>query len=140
MARRKLCDVELWDGRNVLCSGFRDGLPVWGWRAAPSGLATLSQIWEQGRRRARGQDPVGLLVYRKRGCGEQVGELYRLDQTIPSRPMTPGWRASIDAMQRAHRTCRRCQHEFSYWMPTSTWTCWGCMEITGDYGQPVRAS
>lgn len=27
-----LVDLELWDGRNVWCHGYRDGLPWWRWR------------------------------------------------------------------------------------------------------------
>src|ERR1044072_8640365 len=97
MPRATLRDVELWDGRIIWCYGFRDGLPVWKWGTAPAGLVTRTQLWEQGLRRRRGQDPVGLLVFRKRGCGEQVGELFRADLAVPRRRMFARWRGSIQA-------------------------------------------
>jgi ribosomal protein L37AE/L43A len=136
MARTKLHDVELWDGRRVVCAGFRDGLPVWGYNAAPAGLVTKKQLWSQKLRRHRGQDPVGLLVFRKRGCGEQVAELFRIDVALSSRPMSARWRRSIQAMNRSHRTCRECGRVAKKYRPTSTWKCWPCTKKTGDYGAP----
>lgn len=136
MPRTRLHDVQLWDGTWTWCYGFRDGLPAWKWGTAPAGLVTKRQLWSQQLRRRRGQDPVGLLVFRKRGCGEQVGELFRIDLALPSRPRSARWLASIEAMRRAHRTCRRCGYEFGHYMPTSTWQCWDCMEATGDFGAP----
>ncbi|MFI5614696.1 RRQRL motif-containing zinc-binding protein [Amycolatopsis sp. NPDC051903] len=136
MPRTKLHDVQLWDGTWTWCYGFRDGLPVWKWGTAPAGLVTKSQLWEQQLRRRRGQDPFGLLVFRKRGCGEQVGELFRIDLALASRRKSTRWLASIEAMRRAHRTCRRCGTEFEHYLPTSTWKCWSCMKSTGDFGAP----
>lgn len=138
--RAKWREVELWDGRWVLCRGLRDGLPVFGWGDAPAGLVTRSQLAEQRLRRRRGQDPVALLVFRKRGCGEQVAELFRVDQAVPSRTRTPALLASVEAMNKAHRTCRRCGREFDRYLPTSTWKCWPCMEATGDFGSPDHAA
>lgn len=131
-----LQDVQLWDGTWTWCAGFRDGLPYWGFRKAPAGLVTKKQLWAQHLRRSRGQEPFGLLVFRKRGCGEQVAPLFRLDQAIASRPMSARWQKSIVAMGRAHRTCRRCGKKFERYVPTSTWTCWPCMEESGDFGEP----
>jgi hypothetical protein len=134
-----LHDVVLWTGVHTWCAGFRDGLPWWGYGDAPIGLVTKSQLWEQKLRRRRGQDPYGLLIFRKSGCGEQIGELFRIDLALASRPMTPRWRASIERMQRAHHLCRDCGREFEKRMPASTWKCWDCMEKTGDFGEPAAA-
>jgi hypothetical protein len=118
-------EVELWTGDWVRCEGFRDGLPWWRYGDAPKGLVTKTQLWEQKLRRRRGQDPVALLIFRKRGCGEVVSELFRIDLALPSRPMSPRWAASIQAMQRAHRTCVDCGRLFHRPLPTSTWSCCG---------------
>lgn len=135
--RRGLLEVELWDGRRVWCAGLRDGLPWWTWGTAPRGLVTLSQLWEQRFRRRAGQDPVGLLVFYRKGCGEQVAELYRIDEAVLSRTYTPAVAASVEAMGRAHRTCRRCHIEQDRYLPTSTWMCGPCMQATGNYGGPA---
>lgn len=139
MSHRRLRTVELWDGSTVFCHGFLDGLPVWRWGTAPADLVTRRQLREQRLRRCRGQEPVGLLVFRKRGCGEQIAELFRIDQAVPSRPLSPRWRASIEAMCRAHRTCRACGRDTGRWLPTSTWRCDDCCARTGDYGTPAAA-
>ena len=132
-------EVELWNGVRTACAGIRDGLPYWGWGDAPAELVTKRQLWEQKLRRRRGQDPVGLLIFHKKGCGEVVAELFRIDLAIPARRMTPGWRAAIERMQQAHHVCRGCGHEFETRMPASTWKCWSCMEKTGDFGAPAAA-
>ncbi|MEU4673943.1 RRQRL motif-containing zinc-binding protein [Amycolatopsis sp. NPDC023774] len=129
-----LHETQLWDGRIVVCDGFRDGLPYWGYNHAPTGLVTKSQLWEQKLRRRRGQDPVGLLVFHRRGAGEQVGELFRIDQALPSRRMSPRWADNIARMHLAHRTCR-CGHVAERYLPTSTWTCSPCAAATGNYGE-----
>lgn len=131
----RLHDIELWDGRHTWCRGYRDGLPVWRWGDAPAGLVTARQLREQRLRRRRGQDPYGLLIWRKRGCGEQVAELYRIDQAVPARRQTPAVLASIEAMCRAHRICRSCGRDTGRWLPTSTWRCDDCCTASGDYGQ-----
>lgn len=139
MTRSTLHDVQLWDGTWTWCAGYREGLPYWGYRKAPAGLVTKKQLWALHLRRSRGQEPFGLLVFHKRGCGEQVAPLFRLDQAIPSRPMSARWQDSIAAMGRAHRTCRRCGEKFECYVPTSTWKCWPCMEATDDFGDPAAA-
>ncbi|MFC0431093.1 RRQRL motif-containing zinc-binding protein [Kutzneria buriramensis] len=139
MPRTKLHDVQLWDGTWTWCYGWRDGLPVWKFRTAPAGLVTKKQLWAQRLRRRRGQDPFGLLVFHRSGCGEQVAPLFRLDLAIPSRRMSARWADSITAMGRAHRTCRRCGAKSTTYLPTSTWKCWPCMEATGDFGEPAVA-
>jgi len=129
----QLIDLELWDGRNVWCNGYREGLPWWKWRTAPSGLVTLSQLHARRLRRRPRQDPYGLLVWKR---GRRTAELYRLDLAIPARSMSARWLASIEAMGRAHRTCRRCGRQFDRYLPTSTWRCAECCAETGDWGEP----
>jgi hypothetical protein len=135
MSRTTLHDLQLWNGVWTWCHGFRDGLPWWHWGDAPKGLVTKSQLWEQKLRRRRGQDPTGLLIFHKRGCGEQIAELYRIDLALASRPMSPRWRASIEAMCRAHRTCVDCGRDVGRYLSTSTWACWDCMSRSGDFGR-----
>lgn len=135
--RARLREIELWDGRHTWCWGYRDGLPVWRWGWAPSGLVTARQLREQRLRRRRGQDPYGLLIWRRRGCGEQVAALYRIDLAVPARRQTPAVLASIDAMCRAHRICRSCGRDTGYWLPMSTWRCDECCAVSGDYGARV---
>ncbi|WP_425546573.1 hypothetical protein [Amycolatopsis minnesotensis] len=33
---------------------------------------------------------------------------------------------SVSAMQKSHRTCKRCGRDTGRWLPTSTWTCDEC--------------
>jgi hypothetical protein len=130
-----LVDVELWDGTHTWCHGYREGLPWWRWGAAPRGMSTRSQVHAAGRRLARGQDPCGLIVWRR---GKRTAALYRLDQTVPSRRKTPALLAAVEVMERARRTCRGCGETRDYRMPTSTKTCWPCMEKTPDPAEPHR--
>ena len=120
-----LVDIQLWNGTHTWCHGYREGLPWWRWGGAPSGLCTRSQVHAAGRRLARGQDPCGLIVRRR---GKRTAALYRLDQTAPSRRKTPALLAAVEVMERARRTCRSCGETRDYRMPTSTKTCWPCME------------
>jgi hypothetical protein len=130
-----LVDIELWDGTHTWCHGYREGLPWWRWGGAPRGLRTRSQVHAAGRRLARGQDPCGLIVWRR---GNRTAALYRLDQTLPSRRKTPALLAAVQVMERARRTCRDCGQTYDYRMPTSTKTCWPCMEKTPDPAAPSR--
>lgn len=133
-----LVGLELWDGTHSFCWGFRDGVPWWRWGWAPRGLATRKQIHTAGRRLGRGQEPYGLIVWKR---GTRTAVLYRLDRTLPARRKTPALLASVEAMERARRTCRRCHQQRPYRMPMSTWRCWECTAITetGDTGHPAVA-
>lgn len=122
-------NLELWDGRHIWCHGHRECLPCWRWGWAPAGLATRRQIHAVGRGLGRGQDPYGLIVWRR---GRRTAALYRLNLTLPSRTKTPALRAAVEAMERGRRTCRRCRTVRSYRMPTSTWTCGPCMSTDSD--------
>lgn len=115
-------DHELFDGRHVWCWGAIDGLPAFKYGWAPSGLATRRQLQAQ-RLRRRGQDPYGVLFWHSRRFGARTAELYRIDQAIPSREMTPRWRAALAMAYLAHCTCRGCGHEHNGYLPTSSWRC-----------------
>lgn len=117
---------ELWDGRHWLIWGHIDGLPAFAYRHAPDGLATRAQLNRNGRRRARGQEPYAVLCWNSARFGFRTANLYRLDQTLPSRRMSPRWRAAITQMYLAHCTCRCCGTETDGYLPTSVWTCLDC--------------
>src|SRR5690606_4924673 len=125
-----LVDLELWDGTHTWANGWREGLPFWRWGWAPSGLATRRQVHAAGRRLARGQDPYGLIVWKR---GTRTAALYRMDLTVAPRTKTPALLASVIAMETARRTCRDCKTVRPYRMPTSTWRCWECMASSDDY-------
>lgn len=116
-------NCELWDGRHAWCWGYVDGLPAFRWGWAPTGLATRRQLQQRRLRRSRGQDPYGVLVWNSRRFGSRTADLYRVDQAIPSREMTPRWRASLAMAYLAHCTCRGCGQEFNSYLPTSIWRC-----------------
>ncbi|ARQ69739.1 RRQRL motif-containing zinc-binding protein [Streptomyces marincola] len=101
-------------------------LPVYPWRCAPDGLATYRQLRARGLRPG-GQEPVGQIERRRRrGRPPLTGLLYRIDQAVPVRPMTPGrWRA-IEAALRARRTCPQCGCDRGYCIPTSIGRCNEC--------------
>jgi ribosomal protein L37AE/L43A len=132
-----LVDLELWNGIHTWCNGYRDGLPWWRWGNAPTGLCTRTQIHTIGRRLARNQDLYGLIVWKR---GKRTAGLYRLDLTLPARRKTAALLATVEIMEQARRTCRRCKKKQPYRMPTSTWKCWTCMEKTGDYGEPAAVA
>lgn len=119
-------DHALWDGRTVWCWGHIDGLPAFKYGWAPDGLATRSQFQQRRLRRSRGQDPYAVLFWRSRRFGFNAVDLYRVDQAIPSREMTPRWRASLTMAYLAHCTCCVCGREHDGYLPTSEWRCSGC--------------
>ena len=121
------------DGRilhAVLCRGFRDTLPVFGWGEAPSVLLTRSQLREAGLR-PNGQDPKGLLVFRHHRpyARETVAELFSVELAAPRRTPTPAQLAALDRAMEARRVCVDCGRIQSYCVPTSTRQCWHCFEI-----------
>ena len=122
----KLENHELWDGRIVWSWGEIDGLPAFRWKWAPTGLATKNQLQSQRLRRSCGQDPYAVLFWYSRRFGFRTASLYRIDQAIPSREMTPRWRASLTMAYLAHCTCHVCGHEHDRYLPTSAWRCSGC--------------
>lgn len=122
----RIQDYELWDGSATWCWGTVDGLPAFKYGWAPSGLATRAQLQQRRLRRSRGQEPYGVVFWRSARFGFRVVDLYRVDQAIPSRPMSPRWRASLSLAYLAHCTCRVCGREADGYLPTSIWACALC--------------
>ncbi|MEU9605048.1 RRQRL motif-containing zinc-binding protein [Streptomyces sp. NPDC048057] len=101
-------------------------LPVYPWRLAPDGLATIRQLRAQGLRPG-GQDVVAQLErprYRRRS--PLVAYLYRVDLALPVRPMTPAKQAALDRANAAQRTCPKCRQDAGYRIPISLGTCVPC--------------
>jgi ribosomal protein L37AE/L43A len=129
----RFADFQLWDGRWTWCRGFHGGLPIFAYGDAPTGLVTPRQLREQRLRVRRGQEVYALLVWRG---GRRFGQLYRIDLAVAARTQTPAVKASIEAMCRAHKTCRRCGRVGEKYLPTSTWQCADCCTDTGEWGRP----
>ncbi|MEU3073912.1 RRQRL motif-containing zinc-binding protein [Streptomyces laurentii] len=102
-------------------------LPVYRWRLAPDGLATRRQLRAQGLRPG-GQDVVAQLERPRRRRGPLVAYLYRIDQALPVRPMTPGRRAALDKAMTARRTCPECRQDRGYCIPRSLGMCAPCAD------------
>jgi len=139
--RQQVTTVD--DGRTlhaVLCRGFRDALPVFGWGEAPSVLLTRSQLRDAGLR-PNGQDPKGLLVFRhhKPYARETVAELFSVELAAPRRTPTPAQLQALQHAMRARRVCVHCTVEQDYCVPTSTRQCWACFEIEQADRQEVAA-
>lgn len=126
MSQPSIQDHALWEGRTVWSWGFIDGLPTFKYGWAPTGLLTKNQLQAQRLRRSVGQYLYGVVFWHSRRFGFSTASLYRIDQAIPSREMTPRWRASLTKAYLAHCTCRRCGREHDYYLPTSAWRCSGC--------------
>jgi hypothetical protein len=120
-----LKSLTLWDGTHTFCMGRREGLPYWRYHWAPQGLRTRKQLHAAGRRLGRGQEPYGMIVWRR---GRRTALLYREDLTWPARTKTAALLASVEAMERARRTCKACGTTYSYRLSTKTRTCGPCME------------
>lgn len=113
----KVVEVTLPDGRTVWADGLLGSLPVWKWGTAPVGLLTDRQLAAE-RLRTNGQRVVGLIPWRKSGCGVQLARLYDVNQAAEIRPMTPGRRRTVEAMLAARRRCAVCG-------PVATYTRFG---------------
>ncbi|MFF8728872.1 RRQRL motif-containing zinc-binding protein [Streptomyces sp. NPDC015171] len=101
-------------------------LPVYRWRLAPEGLATLRQLRAAGLRPG-GQDVVAQLERpRRKGRPPLVAYLYRIDQARPVRPMTPAKRAALAKANRARRTCPECRRDAGYVIPAALGMCTPC--------------
>ncbi|MYW16756.1 hypothetical protein GT039_14390 [Streptomyces sp. SID2955] len=100
-------------------------VPVYRWRLAPDGLATLRQLRAQGLRPG-GQDVVAQVERPRRRRGPLVAYLYRVDLAKPVRPMTPARWAALARANRARRTCPVCGRDAGYVIPSSLGTCVPC--------------
>nr|WP_202541332.1 RRQRL motif-containing zinc-binding protein [Streptomyces sp. SID3915] len=101
-------------------------MPVYRWRLAPPGYATLRQLRAQGLRPG-GQDVVAVLQRPpRRRRGPLVAYLYRIDRAKPVRPMTPARWAALSKAMTARRTCPNCRTDAGYCIPTSLGMCVTC--------------
>ncbi|MFJ4711281.1 RRQRL motif-containing zinc-binding protein [Streptomyces sp. NPDC088785] len=100
-------------------------LPVYRWRLAPDGLATRRQLRARGLRPG-GQDVAAQIERSRRRRGPLVAYLYRVDQALPVRPMTPARWAALDRANTAKRTCPECRRDAGYIIPVSLGMCVPC--------------
>ncbi|NEB75300.1 hypothetical protein G3I40_08655 [Streptomyces sp. SID14478] len=100
-------------------------LPVYRWRLAPDGYATLRQLRALGLRPG-GQDVAAQLERPRRRRGPLVAYLYRIDQAKPVRPMTPGRWAALAKANAARRICPECSQDAGYVIPPSLGMCGPC--------------
>ena len=105
-------------------TGKRFGLPTYPFRLAPDGLATRRQLRAKGLRPG-GQDVAAQIMWTARR-GLRVAYLYREDQALPVRPMTPAKILALAAAMQARRTCPACRTDAGYVIPTSLGTCLPC--------------
>lgn len=118
--------VQLWDGRHVP-GQQRGDLYVFGFRHAPTGLATRRQLRAMGKRPG-GQDLTAVIEWRR---GHRWAGLYRIDQAADVRPMTPARRAALARAMTARRTCRTCGLDAGYCLPRSSGhRCWPCCQTS----------
>jgi hypothetical protein len=108
---------EQWPGR------IEHGLPTFGFRDAPAGLATRRQLRARGLCPG-GQEYVAQLVWRR---GRRWAALYRLDLAVPSPGATTAQLAALRRADRALRTCTGCGQVWGFRLPMSNGrTCWPC--------------
>ncbi|MFE7014481.1 RRQRL motif-containing zinc-binding protein [Streptomyces sp. NPDC057651] len=100
-------------------------LPVFRWRLAPDGYATLRQLRALGLRPG-GQDVAAQLERPRRKRGPLVAYLYLIDRAKPVRPMTPARWAALAKANAARRACPECRRDAGYVIPTSLGMCSTC--------------
>ncbi|MFE9608404.1 RRQRL motif-containing zinc-binding protein [Streptomyces sp. NPDC006012] len=100
-------------------------IPVYRWRLAPEGLATIRQLRARGLRPG-GQSVAAQLERPRRRRPPLVAYLYRIDQAKPVRPMTPAKWAALGRANTARRTCPQCCRDAGYVIPPSLGTCVPC--------------
>ncbi|GGW45158.1 hypothetical protein CP966_20175 [Streptomyces galilaeus] len=100
-------------------------LPVYPWRLAPDGLATVRQLRARGLRPG-GQDVVAQIERPRRRRGALVAYLYEIDKAKPVRPMTPARWAALAKANTARRTCPECGRDAGYVIPASLGMCVPC--------------
>ncbi|MGW5341763.1 RRQRL motif-containing zinc-binding protein [Streptomyces sp. NPDC004050] len=100
-------------------------LPVYRWRLAPDGLATVRQLRAAGLRPG-GQEVVAQVERPRRHRPPLVAFLYRVDRAVPVRPMTPARWAALAAANTARRTCPTCGRDAGYVIPARLGECVSC--------------
>lgn len=112
--------VELWDGRFWPCAGFYAERPVFRFRWAPSGLATVRQLGAEGMRPG-GQEVTAWLAW-GRPRRPRWAYLYRWDLAKPKRAVSEAQRASLAKARRARWARRHCaEHRFGPWLACGCW-------------------
>ncbi|MFI8868522.1 RRQRL motif-containing zinc-binding protein [Streptomyces sp. NPDC053707] len=102
-------------------------VPVYRWRLAPPGYATLRQLRAQGLRPG-GQDVAAVLERPRKRRGPLVAYLYRIDQAKPVRPMTPAKEAALAKATAAQQVCPHCRRDAGYRIPRSLGMCVPCAD------------
>ncbi|WP_438314523.1 RRQRL motif-containing zinc-binding protein [Streptomyces sp. HUAS TT3] len=99
--------------------------PVYRWRLAPDGLATMRQLRAAGLRPG-GQQVVAQVERPRRRRPPLVAFLYRVDRAKPVRPMSPARQAALDKANAARRTCPTCGRDAGYVIPARLGECVPC--------------
>ncbi|WP_369041923.1 RRQRL motif-containing zinc-binding protein [Streptomyces sp. Midd1] len=100
-------------------------IPVYPWRLAPDGLATLRQLRARGLRPG-GQDVAAQIERPRYRRGPLVAFLYEIDKAKPVRPMTPAKWAALAKANTARRTCPECSTDAGYVIPATLGMCVTC--------------
>ncbi|MGW3193120.1 RRQRL motif-containing zinc-binding protein [Streptomyces sp. NPDC001118] len=100
-------------------------IPVYPWRLAPDGLATLRQLRAKGLRPG-GQEVAAQIERPRHRRGPLVAYLYRVDAAKPVRPMTPAKRAALAKANQARRICPQCRTDAGYVIPAALGMCVPC--------------
>ncbi|WP_328455381.1 hypothetical protein OG780_36315 [Streptomyces sp. NBC_00386] len=100
-------------------------IPVYPWRLAPDGLATIRQLRARGLRPG-GQDVAAQIERPRHRRGPLVAYLYEIDKAKPVRPMTPAKRAALAKANTARRTCPDCKRDAGYVIPAMLGMCVTC--------------
>ncbi|MGW3026348.1 RRQRL motif-containing zinc-binding protein [Streptomyces sp. NPDC001221] len=109
-------------------------VPVYRWRLAPGGLATVRQLRAVGLRPG-GQEVVAQVERPRRRRGPLVAYLYSIELAKPVRPMTPAKWAALAKANAARRTCPQCRQDAGYVIPPSLGMC-----VTCAYPEEQRAA
>ncbi|MEQ7124379.1 RRQRL motif-containing zinc-binding protein [Actinopolymorpha sp. B11F2] len=100
------------------------GMPTYGWRMAPEGLATKRQLLALELR--PGGQPVAAQVLWMRYGKPAVAYLYRIDQAKPKRVPSLAQLHAIEKALAARRICPLCKEDAGYTIPTSLGCCVDC--------------
>lgn len=100
-------------------------IPVYPWRLAPEGLATVRQLRARGLRPG-GQGVVAQIERPRCRRGPLVAYLYEIDKAKPVRLMTPAKRAALAKANTARRICPQCRRDAGYVIPGALGMCVPC--------------
>ncbi|GAB3462517.1 RRQRL motif-containing zinc-binding protein [Actinophytocola sediminis] len=121
---------EWWPGR------VENGLPTFGFRDAPPGLATRRQLRTAGLCPGR-QSVAAQLVWRQ---GRRWAALYRRELAVASPGATTGQLAALRRAEHVLRTCANCGRRWEFRLPPSFGRrCWPCVSAAEanptEYGE-----